>query len=141
MGMGKSLGESTLGRTLLDLVNLRASQLNGCAFCIDMHVKEARLHGERDLRVYHLPVWRESTLFSAKEKAALEWTEVVTKLPEHGIPDENFQRVRENFSDKEMSELTFAIGLINAWNRLSISFKAVPGSADKAFGLDKAGLN
>lgn len=141
MGMGKSLGESTLGRTLLDLVNLRASQLNGCAFCIDMHVKEARLHGERDLRVHHLPVWRESTLFSAKEKAALEWTEVVTKLPEHGIPDEVFQRVRENFSDKEMSELTFAIGLINTWNRLSISFKAVPGSADKAFGLDKAGLN
>ncbi len=141
MEMGQIIKKGSLGVTLVDLVNIRASLLNGCAFCIDMHVKEARIHGERDLRVLHVPIWRESALFTDKEKAALEWTEAVTKLTEHGIPDEIYQRVREQLSEKEMSELTFAIGVINAWNRLSIGFKAVPGSADKFFGLDKAGLS
>ncbi|WP_413587015.1 carboxymuconolactone decarboxylase family protein [Bdellovibrio sp. HCB274] len=141
MEMSKQLGKSEISQTLRDLVNIRASQINGCAFCLDMHVKEARIHGERDLRVYHVPVWRESSLFSAQEKAALEWTEAVTKLTEHGISDEIYNRVKENFSDKQLSDLTMAIGLINQWNRLSIAFRAVPGSADKFFGLDKAGLN
>lgn len=131
---------SSLDQTLKDLVNIRASLLNGCAFCVDMHVKEAKLHGERELRVYHVPIWRESTLFSERERAAFEWTEAVTKLSEHGVPDEVYARVREHFSEKDLSELTFAIAIINAWNRLAISFKSVPGSADASFGLTRAGL-
>jgi AhpD family alkylhydroperoxidase len=128
-------------QTILDLVSIRASQINGCAFCLDMHVKEAKMHGERELRVYHLPVWRESPLFTARERAALEWTEVLTKLPEHGVPDDLFQAVRRELSEKEISDLSFAIAVINSWNRISIGFRALPGSADAAFGLDKAGLS
>jgi AhpD family alkylhydroperoxidase len=128
-------------QTILDLVSIRASQINGCAFCLDMHVKEAKMHGERELRVYHLPVWRESPLFTARERAALEWTEVLTKLPEHGVPDDIFQAVRRELSEKEISDLSFAIAVINSWNRISIGFRALPGSADAAFGLDKAGLS
>ena len=141
MELAGLIKKSELGATLIDIVNIRSSQMNGCAFCIDMHVKEARIHGERDLRVHHIQVWRESTLFSERERAALEWTEAVTKLGEHGISDEVYNRVKQQFSDKDLSDLTFAIGMINFWNRLSIGFKAVPGSADKFFGLDKAGLN
>src|SRR5581483_10345440 len=96
----------SLGRTLTDLVHIRASQLNGCAFCLDMHVKEAKIHGERELRLYHLPVWRESPLFSEKERAALEWTEAVTKLSAP-IEDDLYERARVHLSEKEMAELTF----------------------------------
>ncbi|MGF7162573.1 AhpD family alkylhydroperoxidase [Rhodoligotrophos appendicifer] len=127
--------------TIHDLVQIRASQLNGCAFCVDMHVKEATIHGERSLRLHHLAIWRESPLFAPRERAALEWTEVLTNLAEGGVPDELFERVRGHFSEKELSDLTFSIMAINAWNRVSIAFKSVPGSADKAYGLDKAGLN
>jgi alkylhydroperoxidase family enzyme len=109
-------------------------------FCLDMHCKEAKIHGEKELRIYHIPIWRESTLFSETERAALEWTEVITKLPEHGVPDEVYDRVREHFDEKQISELTFAIGVINTWNRLNISFQTVPGSFDEQFGLTKAGL-
>ncbi|WP_103035592.1 carboxymuconolactone decarboxylase family protein [Castellaniella caeni] len=123
------------------LVTLRASQLNGCAFCVDMHVKEAKLAGERELRLHHVAVWRESPLFDAKEKAILEWTEALTQLPPHGIPDELFARVREQLSEEELADLSFLIVGINGWNRLGVAFRAVPGSADKQFGLDKAGLN
>ena len=132
--------ESSLDHGLLILVDIRASQLNGCAFCVDMHVKQAKIHGERELRIHHLPVWRESSLFSDKERAALEWTEIVTKLPEHGVPDEVFERVRQHLSEQELAELAFAVATINAWNRLAMPFRAVPGSADAAFGLTQAGL-
>jgi AhpD family alkylhydroperoxidase len=138
--LGQATKNSSLGNTLLDLVNIRASQLNGCAFCVDMHSKEAKIHGERELRVYHVPIWRESPLFTEKERAALEWTETVTKLPEHGIADEVYNRVRAQLGETQISELTFAIAMINAWNRLCISFKSVPGSADEMLGLTKAGL-
>ena len=133
--------KGSLGNTLLDLVNIRASQLNGCALCLDMHCKEAKIHGERELRIYHVPIWRESPLFSEAEKAALEWTEAVTRLSAHGVDDEVYERVRAHFSEKQISELTFAIGVINLWNRLNISFRTVPGSADEMLGLTKAGLN
>ena len=133
--------KGSLGNTLLDLVNIRASQLDGCAMCLDMHCKEAKIHGERELRIYHVPIWRESTLFSDAEKAALEWTETVTRLSEHGVDDEVYDRVRAQFSETQVSELTFAIGVINLWNRLNISFRSVPGSADEMLGLTKAGLN
>lgn len=139
--MSQGLRQGSLGNTILDLVNIRVSQMNGCAFCVDMHVKEARIHGERDLRVHHVAVWRESPLFNDRERAAFEWAETVTKLGEEGVPEDLFQRVRAHFSEKEISDLTFAVGLINFWNRLSVSFRAEPGSADEQFGLTKSGLN
>jgi AhpD family alkylhydroperoxidase len=126
---------------LAHLVTLRASQINGCAFCVDMHVKEARIHGERELRLHHVTVWRESTLFSARERAALEWTEALTRLDSHGVSDELFSRVREQLSEKELADLSFLVITINGWNRLSVAFQAVPGSADKLYGLDKADLH
>src|SRR5262249_24558773 len=125
---------------LEDLVNIRASQLNGCAFCLDMHVKQAKIHGERELRLHHVATWRESTLFSARERAALEWTEVLTKLPDHGVADEGYARVTAQFSEKELSDLTFVVMTINGWNRANVAFQTVPGSLDKPFGLDKAQL-
>ena len=133
--------KSSLGNTVIDLINIRASQLNGCAFCLDMHCKEARIHGEQELRIYHVSIWRESPLFSEKEKAALEWTEAVTKLSEHGVSDEVYDRVRAQFSEAQISELTFAVGVINLWNRLNISFRTVPGSFDEMLGLTKSGLS
>ena len=136
----QTVKNTSLGNTLLDLVNIRASQLNGCAFCLDMHCKEAKIHGEQELRIYHIPIWRESPLFSDMEKAALEWTEAVTRLSHDGISDEVYERVRAQFSENEIAELTFAIGVINVWNRLNISFGTVPGSADDMLGLTKAGL-
>lgn len=125
---------------LSHLVDIRASQLNGCAFCLDMHVKEARLHGERELRLYHVAAWRESPLFSAKERAALAWTEALTQIAPSGISDPLYAEVREQFSEKELSTLTFRVMGINAWNRLNVAFRTTPGAHDKAFGLDKAGL-
>lgn len=139
--MGQQVKESGLGDKLIDLVDIRASMINGCAFCTDMHVKEAKIHGERELRVYHVGIWRESPLFSEKERAALEWTEVNTRLPEGGIPDDVYQRVSTQFSEKELSDLTFAIAAVNMWNRLNVSFRTPPGSADALLGLTKAGLS
>lgn len=127
-------------RSTLTLVDIRASQLNGCAFCLDMHVKEAKIHGERELRVHHVAIWRESPLFSPRERAALAWTEALTRLSPEGVSDEIYGHVRGQFSEKELSDLTFAVMTINAWNRVAISFQVAPGSADKLYGLDKAGL-
>ncbi|MCS3505745.1 carboxymuconolactone decarboxylase family protein [Achromobacter sp. JUb104] len=124
-----------------DLVDIRASQINGCGFCLDMHVKQAKIRGERELRLHHVAIWRESTLFSARERAALAWTEALTTLPAHGVPDEVYEAVRAQLSESEISDLTFRVVAINGWNRLNVAFRTVPGSADAAFGLDKAGLN
>jgi len=135
-----AIKESGIDRQIHDLVNIRASQLNGCAFCLDMHVKEAKLHGERELRLYHLAIWRESPLFSARERAALAWTEVLTHLPPEGVPDDIYTAVRALFSEKELADLTFLVMAINSWNRVNCAFKTVPGSADKAYGLDRANL-
>ena len=128
-------------RGLAFLVDIRASQLNGCAFCLDMHVKEAKLDGERELRLHHVAAWRESPLFTAKERAALAWTEALTRIAPDGIADDLYAQVREQFSDRELSALTFRVAGINAWNRVNVAFRTVPGSRDKAFGLDKAGLS
>lgn len=140
LNFSQAIDGGAIERSLLDLVSIRASQLNGCAFCLDMHVKEAKLHGERELRLYHVAIWRESTLFSPRERAVLEWTETLTQLPPHGVPDDVYARVREQLSEKELSDLTFAVMGINGWNRANVAFRTVPGSADKMFGLDKAGL-
>jgi AhpD family alkylhydroperoxidase len=122
------------------LVEIRASQMNGCALCVDMHVKQATIHGEHPLRLHHLVSWRESPLFEPRERAALAWTEVLTRIPEHGVPDALYEEVRAQFSEKEVSDLAFIVMAINGWNRASIAFRTVPGSYDAAFGLDKANL-
>lgn len=140
MEFSNALKSSTIEESIRDLVSIRASQLNGCGFCVDMHVKEAHLHGERALRLHHVATWRESTLFAPRERAALAWTEVLTELPEHGVPDDIYERVRTQLNEKELSDLTFEVMAINGWNRANVAFKTVPGSADKAFGLDKANL-
>lgn len=132
---------TSIETALHDLVNIRASQLNGCGFCLDMHVKEATLHDERALRLHHLAAWRESNLFSPRERACLAWTEVLTQLPAHGVPDDLYERVRTQLSEQEIVELTYAVMSINAWNRVNVAFRAEPGSLDKAYGLDKAGLS
>ena len=127
-------------QSVVDLVNLRASQINGCAFCVDMHVKEATIRGERPLRLHHVAIWRESELFSRRERAALAWTEALTQIPRDGVPDEIYERVRTELSEKEISDLTFAIMAINAWNRVNIAFRIAPGSRDAEYGLTKAAL-
>lgn len=122
------------------LVDIRASQLNGCAFCLDMHVKQARLQGERELRLHHVAIWRESPLFTPKERAALAWTEALTRIEPEGVSDAAYQEACQHFSEQELSQLTFRVAAINGWNRMNVAFRTAPGSKDQLFGLDKAGL-
>lgn len=129
-----------LDANLAYLVDIRASQLNGCAFCLDMHVKEAKLHQERELRLHHIAIWRDSPLFTAKERAALAWTEVLTRMGPSGVSDDVYEQTLEHFSETELSTLTFRVMTINAWNRVNVAFRTVPGSKDAILGLDKAGL-
>ena len=117
-----------LERSLIELIKMRASQINGCAFCLDMHSKDARAAGETEQRLYALNAWRETPFFSDRERAALTWTEAVTRVSESHVPDETYEAVRQHFSEKELVDLTLAIVTINGWNRLAISFRAVPGS-------------
>lgn len=133
--------KSSLDPTIRNSIEIRVSQLNGCAFCLDMHVKQAKLKDERELRIHHLPIWRESPLFSAKEKAALALAEALTRISEHGVGDELYRAMQEHFSETELSELTFAIALINTWNRLQILSRMTPGALDAAQGLDRANLH
>lgn len=135
-----ALKEGAIEESIADLIAIRASQINGCGFCVDMHIKQAKIHGERELRLHHVAIWRESTLFVPLERAALAWTEVLTRLPEEGVPDEIYERVRGQLSEKELTDLTFLVMAINAWNRINVGFRSVPGSLDTAFGLDKAQL-
>ena len=137
---------ATIARDGLDqglgyLVDIRASQMNGCAFCLDMHVKEARIHGERELRLHHVAIWRESPLFTPKERAALAFTEALTRIAPDGIPDELYTELLGQFSEKELSTLIFRVSAINAWNRANVAVRSVPGSRDKLLGLEKAGLS
>ena len=129
-----------LDAKLSHLVDIRGSQINGCACCLDMHVKGAKLHQERELRLHHIAIWRESPLFTAKERAALAWTEVLTRMGPLGVPDDMYEEALEHFSKKELSTLTFRVLTINAWNRVNVAFRTVPGSKDTLLGLDKAGL-
>jgi AhpD family alkylhydroperoxidase len=139
--LDKSVRGSGLAASLIDLVKIRVSQLNGCIFCVDMHIKEARLHGEREIRLHHLAAWHESTLFSDQERAALEWAEQLTRIGHGGISDADYQRIAAHYSEKEISDLTFAVGSINFWNRIGVAFRPEPGSMDALLGLDKALLN
>ena len=117
---------------LMHLLKLRASQINGCAYCIDMHVKEALADGEDPQRLHLLTAWRESPLFEARERALLAWTESLTLLPQTGAPDADFARMREHFSDADIVKLTAAIGMINVWNRWAVGFRA-----QHPIGMDK----
>ncbi len=119
---------SSLEAGLLELVRLRASQINGCAFCIDMHTKDARTRGESEQRLYAVSAWREAPFYSERERAALAWTEAVTRVGETHVPDDVYAEARQHFSEKELVDLTFAIIAINGWNRLAVSFRTVPGS-------------
>lgn len=113
---------------LVELVKLRASLINGCAYCIDMHTKDARAHGETEQRLYALDAWQETPFYTQRERAALAWTEAVTKVFEGHVPDEVYEMTRKQFTEKELVNLTLAIIAINGWNRLAISFRTVPGS-------------
>jgi AhpD family alkylhydroperoxidase len=137
----KAMKETALPPILVDLVKIRVSQMNGCLFCLDMHHKEARTHGERELRLYHLAAWRESPLFSEKERAALEWAELLTRPGSHGAEDSDYEKISAHYSEKDISDLTLVIAAINAWNRLGVAFRPVPGQLDKMLGLDKIGLH
>jgi AhpD family alkylhydroperoxidase len=127
LGLEQYVRHSGLEPALLELVKMRASQINGCAFCLDMHSKDARAAGETEQRLYALNAWRETPFYSERERAALEWTEAVTLVSETHVPDETYNSVREHFSEKELVDLTLAIIAINGWNRLAISFRTVPG--------------
>ena len=107
---------------LMELVKIRASQINGCAFCLHMHTRDARAKGEKEERIYLLDAWRESPLFSPRERAALAWTEAVTLLSETHVPDDVYEEARRHFSEEELVKLTIAIGMINIWNRICVSF-------------------
>jgi AhpD family alkylhydroperoxidase len=119
---------SGLDRSLLHLVKLRASYVNGCAFCVDMHTKDARLSGEQEQRLYAVPVWRQTPFFTARERAALAWTDAVTELGHAHVPDDAFEHVREHFTDVEIVNLTMAVVAINGWNRIAIALRQPVGS-------------
>jgi AhpD family alkylhydroperoxidase len=123
MGVEATLAASGLDHTLLELVKLRASQINGCAFCIHMHATDLRKHGESEMRLYMLDAWRESSLYSERERAALAWTEALTRLAQTGAPDEDFALVQAAFTESEVVRLTLAIGAINVWNRLQVGLR------------------
>ncbi len=122
------LARCSLEESLLHLVRLRTSQLNGCAYCIDMHWKDLRSLGETEQRLYALDAWRECPWYSDRERAALAWTEAVTFIAEHHAPDTVYQIARAHFNETELSDLTLAVATINAWNRLSIASRLTPGT-------------
>jgi AhpD family alkylhydroperoxidase len=127
-GLQAAVEHSGLEKSLLELVKFRASQINGCAYCLDMHSKDARAEGETEQRLYTLSAWRETPFFSARERAALAWTEALTRIADNDVADELYESVREHFDEAELVQLTLAIIAINGWNRLAIPFRSVPGS-------------
>jgi AhpD family alkylhydroperoxidase len=127
LGLEKQVSKGGLDSKLLDLVRMRASQINGCAYCLDMHSKDARAAGETEQRLYGLNAWRETPYYSARERAALEWTEALTLVTEGHVPDEVYERVRQEFSEDELAHLSLAIVAINGWNRLNVAARTVPG--------------
>ena len=125
---GHAVDNSGLERSLLELVKIRASQINGCAFCVDMHTKDARVSGETEQRIYALNAWRETPFFTPRERAALEWTEAVTRVADTRIPDDVYEAVRAHFEEAELVSLTFAAIVINSFNRLAIASRAPAGT-------------
>jgi AhpD family alkylhydroperoxidase len=132
LGLEKYLGQTSLPKSLLDLVRLRASQINGCAFCIDMHWKDLRAAGENEQRLYGLDAWAESPYYEDRERAALAWTEAVTRVADGHVPDAVFEEARRFFSEAELANLTLCIVAINGWNRLNIAFRTPAGTYQPA---------
>jgi AhpD family alkylhydroperoxidase len=124
----KYVRECGLEQSLLELIKTRASQINGCAFCIDMHTKDARAHGETEQRLYALNAWRETPFYTDRERAALAWTEAVTLISEDHVPEDVFEQAKAQFTDEELVNLTVAVVAINGWNRLSIAFNVPAGT-------------
>ena len=127
-GLEKYVAQSCLEPSLLELVKLRASQINGCAFCVDMHTKDARARGETEQRLYAVVVWRDTPFFTERERAALAWTETVTQVSWQHVSDDVYELARQHFGEKELADLTVAIIAINGWNRLSIAFRREAGT-------------
>jgi AhpD family alkylhydroperoxidase len=128
LGLERQVRQAGFDHALLDLVRMRASQINGCAVCLDMHSKDARANGETEQRLYGLNAWRETPYYSARERAALEWTEALTLVSQSHTVDDVYERVREQFSEDELVHLSLAIVAINGWNRLNIAAGTVPGN-------------
>jgi AhpD family alkylhydroperoxidase len=127
LGLERQVRQAGLESKLLDLVRMRASQINGCAYCLDMHSKDARANGETEQRLYGLDAWREAPYYSDRERAALEWTEALTLVADTHVPDEVYERVRKQFSENELAHLSLAVVAINGWNRLNVAARTVPG--------------
>lgn len=127
LALERQVRASGLEESLLDLVKLRASQINGCAYCIDMHTKDARARGETEQRLYELDAWRETPFYSERERAALAWTEAVTLITDGHVPDQLYEEVHKQFTSRELANLTLAVVAINGWNRFGIAFRAEPG--------------
>ncbi len=128
LGLERYLHECGLPANLLDLVRLRVSQINGCAYCIDMHSKDLRAAGDTEQRLYLLDAWRETPLYNERERAALAWAEALTLVTDNHVPDEVFEEARRQFSDEELANLTLAVVAINGWNRINVAFRTVPGA-------------
>jgi len=128
----RALRDTAIPDRLRELVNVRVSQMNGCAYCTDTHIKHAKDFGETDQRLHHLAVWRDSPLFDATEKAALLWAETLTHLPKTGVSDDIYQTASRAFDEKVLVELTYVVITINAWNRASVAFRLAPGKHDRA---------
>lgn len=131
-GLGAHLAQSGLEPSLLNLLYFRVSQINGCAYCLDMHSKDLRAAGETEQRLYLLDAWRESPFYTERERAALAWAEAVTLITEGNVPDELYEQARGQFSEQELVSLTLAVVTINGWNRLNIAFRTTPGSYQPA---------
>jgi AhpD family alkylhydroperoxidase len=132
LGLQTYVNDCGLEHELLELVKIRASQINGCAFCLDMHVRDARAAGETEQRIYLLDAWAESPVYSDRERAALLWTETLTRVAEARAPDHIWEQVQPHFTEKELVDLTVAIGVINVWNRMNVGFRTMPRTEKKA---------
>lgn len=128
LGVEQRVHESGLEESLLELVKTRASQINGCAWCLDMHTKDARARGETEQRLYLLSSWREAPCYGERERAALAWTEAVTRIADEGVPDATYAAARRHFDEKQLVDLTLAIIAINGWNRMNVAFQSEVGS-------------
>jgi AhpD family alkylhydroperoxidase len=137
-GLEGAIAHSSLEPELLELVKMRASQINGCAYCLDMHSKDARARGEREQRLYVLSAWREAPFYSDRERAALEWCEALTLLADGGAPDAVYHQVEQQFADEEIVALTLAIVAINGWNRFAIGLRSPVGSYESPHGREQA---
>ena len=137
LGLEDYVHRSGLEPSLIELVKVRASQLNGCAYCLDMHTRDARAAGEKEQRLYAVAAWQEAPFFSERERAALAWTDAVTLVGQTRVPDEVYEQARQSFGEKELVDLTMAVVAINGWNRLAVAFRTVPGSYQPAASPDR----